>query len=431
MEGNKRMNEKIFAIKGDICYSKNLTKLETLEQGYLVCKEGKVEGVFKELPLEYSNIPVNDYGSQLIIPGLSDLHMHAPQYTYRGLHMDLELLDWLNKYTFPAEAKYEDPEYAKEAYGRFVDRMVKSATTRACIFATIHVPATLILMELLEKSGLHTMVGKVNMDRNSPDYLREVSAAQAGVDTRNWVKESKERFKNTIPMLTPRFTPSCTDELMEELKKIQKEFQVPFQSHLSENHGEIAWVKELCPYAAYYGQAYSHFDLFGGECPTVMAHCIYSCEEEIKDMKENEVYIAHCPESNMNVVAGIAPVRKYLQEGLHVGLGSDVAGGATENLFVAMMHAIQASKLRWRLVDDTLAPLTAAEVFYMATKGGGEFFGKVGSFENGYEFDAVVLDDSHISDQNGLTISERLERFIYLNQEKDVVAKYVAGKKVL
>lgn len=132
----------------------------------------------------------------------------------------------------------------------------------------------------------------------------------------------------------------------------------------------------------------------------------------------------------MNVVAGIAPIRKYLQEGLHVGLGSDVAGGTTENLFTAMMHAIQVSKLRWRLTDDTLAPLTAAESFYLATKGGGEFFGKVGSFEKGYEFDAVILDDSRIPNQDGLTIEERLERFIYLNQENDVKAKYVAGKQV-
>ena len=114
-----------------------------------------------------------------------------------------------------------------------------------------------------------------------------------------------------------------------------------------------------------------------------------------------------------------------------MGLGSDVAGGATENLFVAMMHAIQASKLRWRLVEDSLPPLTAAEVFYLATKGGGEFFGKVGSFEKGYEFDAVVLDDSRIPDQSHLTISERLERFIYLNQESDIKAKFVAGKQVL
>ncbi len=341
------------------------------------------------------------------------------------------MLDWLNHYTFPAEAKYENPEYALKTYRGFVDRMVKSATTRACIFGTIHAQATLILMELLEKAGLYTMVGKVNMDRNSPDYLCEKGVEQAAKDTLYWVIESQKRFQYTKPILTPRFTPSCSDELMEELKKIQTEYQLPFQSHLSENRGEIEWVKELCPYAKYYGQAYSHFGLFGGDCPTVMAHCIYSCEGEIRDMKEQDVYIAHCPESNMNVVAGITPVRRYLQEGLHVGLGSDVAGGATENLFVAMMHAIQASKLRWRLVDDTLAPLTVPEVFYLATKGGGEFFGKVGSFEKGYEFDAVILDDSHIPNQKGLTIPERMERFIYLNQERDIKAKFIAGKQVL
>lgn len=425
------MNKTIFALKGDICYSKSLTELETFTQGFLVCEDGVVEGIYQELPDKYSKIPVKDYGKQLIIPGLIDLHMHAPQYTYRGLHMDLELLEWLNQYTFPAEAKYEEPKYARKSYQGFADRMVKSATTRACIFGTIHTEATLILMELLEKAGLHTMVGKVNMDRNSPDYLCEKSVEQAAKDTLYWVKESRKRFQHTKPILTPRFTPSCSDELMEELKKIQEEYHLPFQSHLSENRGEIEWVKELCPYAGYYGQAYSHFGLFGGDCPTVMAHCIYSCKEEIQEMKRQGVYIAHCPESNMNVVAGIAPIRHYLQEGLHVGLGSDVAGGTTENLFAAMMHAIQASKLRWRLVDDTLEPLTVPEVFYMATKGGGEFFGRVGSFETGYEFDAVILDDSEIPNQEGLTISERLERFIYLNQEKDIKAKYVAGRQVL
>ena len=425
------MMNNTFALKGDICYSKSLNELETLEQGYIICKDGVVAGVYTELPDEYDGIEIKDYGKKLIIPGLVDLHMHAPQYTYRGLHMDLELLEWLNSYTFPAESKYSDPEYARVTYGRFVERMVKSATTRACVFGTIHVEATLILMDLLEKAGLRFYVGKLNMDRNAPDYLREESVLQSAADTRRWVEESQKRFVKNKPMLTPRFTPSVTDEVMEELKKIQMEYHLPFQSHLSENRGEIAWVKELCPYADYYGQAYSHFGLFGGDTPTVMAHCIYSCEKEIQDMKEQGVYVAHCPESNMNVVAGIAPIRKYLQEGLRVGLGSDVAGGTTENLFTAMMHAIQVSKLRWRLVDDALAPLTVPEVFYMATKGGGELFGKVGSFEEGYEFDAVVLDDSKIPDQEGLTIEERLERFIYLNQESDIKAKFVAGEQIL
>ena len=135
------MDKIIFAIKGDICYSKSLIELETVEQGFVVCKDGIVEGVYKELPEEFKDITVKDYGKKLVIPGLVDLHMHAPQYTFRGLHMDLELLEWLNQYTFPAEAKYENPEYARKTYQRFVDRMVKNATTRACIFGSIHVEA--------------------------------------------------------------------------------------------------------------------------------------------------------------------------------------------------------------------------------------------------------------------------------------------------
>lgn len=424
------MYEPIFSLKGNVIQSKNQKELEAVEQGYLVCKDGKSVGVYQELPQEYAEYPVKDCGDHLIIPGMTDLHMHAPQYTYRGLGMDMELLDWLNTNTFPAESKYQDLEYAREKYATFVEHLTYSATTRACIFATIHVPATEVLMDLLEASGLCTMVGKVNMDRNSPDYLREESAEISGEDTVEWVKDVCKRYQNTQPILTPRFIPSCTDELMENLKKIQIHFNLPVQSHLSENQGEIAWVQELCPESEFYGDAYDRFGLFGADCKTVMAHCVHSDDREIRRMKENGVFVAHCPESNMNLASGIAPVRSFLNEGVPIGLGSDVAGGTTESLFTAMTHAIQSSKLRWRLVDDTLEPLTMPEAFYLATKGGGAFFGKVGSFEPGYEFDALVLDDSRIPDQQGLSLQQRLERYIYLNQEQDIQAKYVAGRQI-
>ena len=202
------------------------------------------------------------------------------------------------------------------------------------------------------------------------------------------------------------------------------------QSHLSENFGEISWVQELCPDSAFYGDAYDQFGLFGKECKTVMAHCVHSDEREIERMKENGVFIAHCPESNMNLSSGAAPVRTYLDRKLNVGIGSDVAGGATENLFTAMAHAIQASKLRWRLLDDSLKPLTAPEVFYMATKGGGAFFGQVGSFEPGYEADIVVLDDTRLKHPQELTVQQRLERMIYFSDEREIYAKYVAGTKL-
>ena len=345
--------------------------------------------------------------------------------------MDLELLEWLDTYTFPEEAKYADAEYAKKAYTVFAEDLKKSATTRACIFATMHRPATLLLMDLLEKTGLVTMVGKVNMDRNSPDYLCESSAEESAAETIEWIKDVlHRRYKNTTPILTPRFIPSCSDELLDKLKMIQLRYELPVQSHLSENKGEIKWVEELCPDTAFYGDAYDRYGLFGADAPTIMAHCVYSDEVEQNRMKENGVFIAHCPESNMNLSSGIAPVRDFLDKGLQVGLGSDVAAGSTINLFKAMTCAVQVCKLRWRIQNPDMKPLTLEEVFYMATKGGGAFFGKVGSFEEGYEADVTVLDDSRIKTSEKQPIRQRLERVMYFADEREVYAKYCRGQKL-
>ena len=148
-------------------------------------------------------------------------------------------------------------------------------------------------------------------------------------------------------------------------------------------------------------------------------------------MKQNGVYVAHCPASNMNLSSGIAPIKRYLNEGIKVGLGSDVAAGQTESIFRAMTDAIQVSKLYWRHVDSSCKPLTFEEAFYMATKGGGEFFGKVGSFEEGYELDAIVLDDTCIPYPQELSTRQRLERAVYLSLDLlGIHAKYVAGEKV-
>lgn len=422
--------DKNFVLKGNICYSEDATHLRTVEAGYLVCEEGICAGVFETLPEKYASFPVTDCGEKMITPGLVDLHVHAPQYAFRGLGMDLELLDWLNTNTFPEESKYRDIGYAKEAYGIFADAMKKSATTRACIFGTIHNEATELLMDLMEDTGMKTMIGKVNMDRNSPDYLCEESAAQSAADTVEWLEETAGKYQNVAPILTPRFIPSCTDELMRKLKEIQVKYHLPVQSHLSENQGEIAWVQELCPDSKFYGDAYDQFGLFGGDVKTIMAHCVSSTDPEIELMKEKGVYIAHCPESNTNLSSGIAPVRLYIDKGMNVGLGSDVAGGSRESIFYAMAHAIQVSKLRWRLKDESLKPLTVEEAFYLGTMGGGSFFGKVGSFLEGYEFDALVLDDSTIRHPQPLTLKERLERFIYLSDDRHIAGKYVAGCRI-
>ncbi|MBT9776711.1 amidohydrolase family protein [Clostridium sp. MCC353] len=424
------MENNCFVLKGHICYSSDQKTVQIVENGYLVCENGVSAGVYRELPEGFRDYPMTDYGDSLIIPGLVDLHMHAPQYAFRGLGMDLELLDWLNTHTFPEEAKYRDLEYAERAYTIFADNLKNSATTRACIFATIHTPATELLMDLLEETGIKAMVGKVNMDRNSPDILVE-ETEQSAEDTIRWLEETSKRYQNVKPILTPRFIPTCSDELMERLSEIQKRYNLPLQSHLSENQSEIAWVKELCPQSEFYGDAYDRTGAFGGTYKTIMAHCVWSGEEEQDRMKERGVFAAHCPQSNMNLSSGIAPIRSFLDKGIKVGLGSDIAGGFTESIFRAMSDAIQASKMRWRIQDESLKPLTVEEAFYLGTKGGGEFFGNVGSFEKGYELDAVVLDDSSLKHPQHLGVKERLERLIYLACDSQIKAKYVAGNLII
>ena len=420
-----------FALKGTICYSISPQELSITPNSYLICSQGKCAGIFPVLPEKYRGIPCTDYKDDLIIPGLTDLHVHAPQYTFRASGMDLELLDWLNTYAFPQEARYENLEFARSAYSIFAEDMKKSPNTRACIFGTLHVPATELLMELMDKTGLKTMIGKVNMDRNGSPILQETSAEASAQATVTWIEDTLNRFENSTPILTPRFTPACTDQLMAKLSQIQKKYHLPMQSHLSENFGEIEWVKELCPGTHFYGEAYHQFQLFGGDCPTIMAHCVHSSEEELALMKKQGVYVAHCPQSNTNLSSGIAPARHYLEAGLHVGLGSDIAGGTSLSILRAMADAIQVSKLYWRLVDSSAKPLTLEEAFYLGTEGGGSFFGKVGSFREGYEFDAVILNSSTIPTPLSLSPKDRLERLVYLSDDRNITGKYVSGRKIL
>ena len=429
---------KSFVIKGNFCQTKNPRELDLYEDSFAVCVDGVSAGIFKTLPEEYARLPIYDYGDSLIFPGMVDLHVHAPQYAFRGMCMDLELMDWLNRYTFPEEEKYEDLEYAERAYGMFVDAMKRGATTRSCIFATRHRYATELLMKLMEQSGLISYVGKVNMDREASEALTEEGADISAYTTFGWINAVKDKFKNTKPILTPRFIPCCTDKLMEELREIQMAYGIPVQSHLSESKGEIDFVKFLRPNNPFYGDSYNEYDLFGKnddintDVKTVMAHCVWSGDDEVELMRKNGVFVAHCPASNMNLTSGIAPIRKYLDLGLRIGLGSDVAGGHSESLFRAVTDAIQVSKMYFRMVDEAYKPLVFSEAFYLATKGGGEFFGKVGSFEKGYEFDAVVMDDSILSHPQSLTLAERMERAVYLGlDEKNITAKYVAGRKII
>ena len=420
-------------LKGNICHTPEKDRLEIREDAYVVCEGGLCRGIFDTIPDKYLGMEIVDCAGKLIIPGLVDLHTHAPQFAYRGTGMDEELMGWLERYAFPEESRYADTGYAARAYGIVTEKLKRGATTRVVMFATIHPEATLILMDCMEKSGVVSYIGKVNMDRNASPELTEENAARSAEDTRRFIRECASRgYRRTKPIITPRFVPCCTDELMEALGRIRKEYGLPVQSHLSENPEEIEFVRELAPEAAFYGDAYDRFGLFGKDGRTVMAHCVYSPPEEVQRMLDNGVWIAHCPGSNMNIASGIAPVRHYLERGLRIGLGTDVAGGDSESMFRAVTDAIRASKMYWRYIDHNAKPLTFPEAFWLASKGGGSFFGKVGSFEEGYAFDAVVLDDSIEPSARELPLRDRLERAFYQRLDKQgIIMKFADAEQIL
>ena len=417
-------------IKGSFIYSIDKDNIEIKENQYLLIRDGKSEEFYKEIPSRLKNIQIEDYGDNIIIPGLIDLHIHAPQYAFRGMGMDMQLLDWLNTYAFKEEGKYRDLEYAKKQYSKFVSDVKNSATTRLSIFATLHKDATIMLMDMLEEAGIKAYVGKVNMDRNSPEFLTE-DTLKSKEDTIEWLEDTKDRYKNIKPILTPRFIPSCTDNLMEEIKQINNIYNIPVQSHLSENKSEIEWVAELHPNTKNYAEAYDKYNLFGKNNKTIMAHCVHCPDDELELIKQNNVVVAHCPQSNANLTSGIAPIKNMLSMGINVGLGSDIAAGSSLSIFRAMSDAVQVSKLRESLTGQKNQTLTLTEVFYLGTKGGGKFFGDVGSFEKGYEYDAIVLNDKSFGDNSDFTLKERLERIIYLSDDRNIVAKYVAGNKII
>lgn len=420
--------EDLYAVKGNIVYAREFGKLEILEKGYIIVEGKLVKGTYSCLPDKYSNIRVADYGDNIVIPGFVDIHVHAPQYANLGLGLDKELMPWLETYTFPEESKFYDMGYAKRVYSAFVRDLWRFGTTRACVFATIHKNTTKLLMDLFAEAGLGAYVGKVNMNRNSPESLTETKEASLN-DTEEIIKDYGNKYDLVKPIITPRFVPSCSMELMKELGKLAKKYNVPVQSHLCENTGEISFVKELHPDCKNYASVYDCAGLFG-DVPTIMAHCVLVNEEEIALMSEKQVFVAHSPNSNGNLASGIAPIRRLITRGIPVGLATDVGAGHTLSIQNVIVDSAQASNFKWLQTNRVDKPLNTCELFYLATKGGGKFFGRVGSFEEGYEFDALVVDDSSLTIFRDLSLEERLQKFIYTGDDRNIKVRYVAGKEI-
>ncbi|THU85654.1 guanine deaminase [Dendrothele bispora CBS 962.96] len=400
---------------------------------------------------------------QFMMPGFVDTHTHAPQLPNIGSGYQYELLEWLKQVTFPMEAKFSNVEFARKTYSSVVHRIINQGTTTCCYYGTLHLDATKELANIVHSLGQRAFVGKCNMDRNSETYYVEPSWQSSVTDTRALIShiQNLESGSSGIPLvkpiLTPRFAISCSDQLLSSLGELAKSNpSLHIQTHISENLSEIQYTRDLFPKCKSYADVYDSFGLLRDN--TVLAHAVHLSKEEIELVANRKAGISHCPTSNFNLNSGVAPIGKYLDRGIKVGLGTDVSGGYFPSILNSVRNASIASKIiamqnrgqndnqggRGGFANDQLS---IATLLYLATLGGAEVCAidqEVGSLVPGKSFDAIVADvrdtagnpalwsiDAETHDLTGKDALEgMLQRFLFCGDDRNISDVFVQGRRI-
>ena len=358
-----------------------------------------------------------------------DTHIHASQYPNAGVFGKSTLLDWLNKYTFPLESSFSDLKTAARVYNRVVARTLSHGTTTACYYATVHVPATNLLADVCQSRGQRAFVGRTCMDRISPDYYRDESTETAIRDTEaciDHVKQIDPQFDLITPIITPRFAPSCAPETLSALGKLHHDSGLPCQTHIAENIPECELVQKLFPESKSYTHVYDDFGLLSSK--TILAHAVHLSAEERALIKSRDAKVSHCPASNTALTSGTAKVRQMLNEGMTIGLGTDVSGGYTSSLLVEAREAIFVSR-HVAMHDGIEAALSVEEGLYLATWGGAKVVGledRIGKFEVGMDWDAQLVGLAQVGDTIGLDQKDGPVEIFGGESWEEKVAKWVS-----
>ena len=440
-------------VKGTAFTSQSITEVAILED-YLFClnQEGLIEKLIAptddiyeatlaeyQETTHYTEIPKGHF----ILPGFIDLHVHAPQWPQSGLALDKPLYDWLNTYTFPLEAKYEDVTFAKQVYEHLVDELLSLGTTTVLYFGTIHKKANLVLAEVCATKGQRGLVGKVVMDdpEANPDYYRDSSTEKALKDTEDFIKEVKELSKQTkqgvYPVVTPRFIPSCTEEGLRGLGDLAQKYDVHVQSHCSESDWAHQFVYDK------FGQSDTHslkeFGLLTDK--SVMAHCGFLSDDDATTFRETGTAVAHCPISNAYFGNTVTRVKQLLHDfQVDVGLGTDISGGFSPSLYDNMKQAVMSSRMLNDGVNFEQAPdnrgvsgsnITLNEAFYLATSGGGKALSlPIGELKEGYSWDIQVVSTEHLPIFGTETLEETFQKLIYLMKPEQIREVWVQDQLV-
>lgn len=397
------------------------------EDGYLAVDGDRIAGVgdFRDMPA--GSATLTELGrDRLITPGFFDTHLHAPQLEMIGSYGG-HLLEWLNRYTFPTEAKFANAAHARVIAKAFYDELLHNGTLCALIFSTIHPEATDIFFAEAERRGFRAIVGKTMMDRNAPDSLLETakdSYDQSRVLIEKWHGRGLLRYA-----ITPRFAPTSTPELLEAAGQLKREFPDAYvHTHISENRSEVQWVHELFPEAEY-ADVYDRYGLLDERA--VLAHGVYLTEEELDLLSRRRARIAHCPNSNLFLGSGLFRLGHVLEAKVVVGLGSDIGAGTTPSLFTAMADAYKVQQVQ----GVSLSPF---QLWYLATLGGAcalSLDAETGSLESGKSADFLVLNLRatpliSLRSERASSIEDLLAGLIFMGDDRMVERCFIAGREV-
>ena len=423
-------------IKGKLLSPITSSKVLYLDPGFFVISEdGIIEDIFKEMPKgAEADSEYLDFSGKLVCPGFVDIHNHLPQFTLSGLYRG-NLLEWLTDIIFPVEERFSSPEIAELFAERFFQELIGKGTTTTSSYITIHKEATDIAFRCAEKSGIRAFLGNVLMDQKAPEYLIK--------DTRILLRDSQELIEKWDGydggrlhyVLTPRFALTCSFDLLKGIGKIAKKYDVHIQSHLAESKAEIEVVMKTYYDFDNYTDIYLKAGLLTEK--TIMAHCVYLEDEEIKMLKKTGTKISHCPSSNRFLQSGIMPYRKLEKNGIPIGLGTDVGAGYSLSMFSEMREAIESSKtIHFLDTSANYKPITSTEAFYLATLGGAKALSiedETGSLEKGKSADFSVIDIEQLDvfdDEFFSKPEDLISKLIYGNGENYIEEVFVRGKRV-
>lgn len=417
----------------DPFYEPETEAVRYVADGLLVVEEGHIAalGSFADLHPIYDHLPLVDYSGHLITPGLIDTHIHYPQTEMMAAYGE-QLLEWLNRYTFPTERQFQDPSYARRIADLFLDELLKNGTTTALVFAAVFPESVEAFFEAALDRNLRMISGKVLMDRNAPDYLRDTaqtSYEQSKALIQKWHGQGRLRYA-----VTPRFAATSTEAQLKIAARLLDEFpDVYLHTHLSENLNEVAWIQDLFPASDGYLDVYDQAGLVRDR--SIFAHGIHLTEAEFRRLSEAKAAISFCPTSNLFLGSGLFRLdqAKSTAYPVKLGLGSDVGAGTSFSLLQTASEAYKVAQLRGQR-------LSAFKSLFLATLGGAQALGlehHIGNFDLGKEADIIVLNPKatpllalrNAAPGEGLTaIADVLFSLLIMGDDRAIAATYILGR---